>query len=110
MLRVYGPLTPEILFTAQRIPATRAHQLGVVHAIAPEDQVDQVAETFARTIAANAPLTLKAAKAAIRALVLNDENLIAQAEQLGAKADASNDYAEGRLAFAQKRSPRFTGT
>jgi enoyl-CoA hydratase/carnithine racemase len=110
MLRVYGPLTPEILFTAQRIPATRAHQLGTVHAIAPEDQVDKVAESFARTIAANAPLTLKAAKAAIRALVLNDESLIAQAEQFGAKADASNDYAEGRAAFAQKRPPRFTGT
>ncbi len=110
MLRVFGPLTPEILFTAQRIAATRAHQLGVVHAIAPDDQVDTVAETFARTIAANAPLTLKAAKAAIRALVLNDTDLLTQAEQLGAAADASKDYAEGRAAFAEKRAPRFTGT
>ena len=110
MLRVYGPLTPEILFTAQRISAARAHQLGTVHAIAPEDQVDIVAETFARTIAANAPLTLKAAKAAIRALVLNDSTLLSEAEQLGAAADASKDYAEGRAAFAEKRSPRFTGT
>jgi enoyl-CoA hydratase/carnithine racemase len=110
MLRVYGPLTPEILFTAQRIPTTRAHQLGIVHAIAPEDQVDIVAETFARTIAANAPLTLKAAKAAIRALVLNDTVLLTEAERLGAKADASKDYAEGRAAFADKRTPRFTGS
>jgi len=110
MLRVYGPLTPEILFTAQRIPTTRAHQLGIVHAIAPEDQVDIVAETFARTIAANAPLTLKAAKAAISALVLNDTVLLTEAERLGAKADASKDYAEGRAAFADKRTPRFTGS
>jgi enoyl-CoA hydratase/carnithine racemase len=110
MLRVYGPLTREILFTAQRIPATRAHQLGTVHAIAADSEVDAVAENFARTIAGNAPLTLKAAKAAIRALVLNDASLLAEAEQLGAKADASNDYAEGRAAFAEKRAPRFTGT
>ena len=110
MLRVYGPLTPEILFTAKRIPATRAYELGTVHAIAAEDKVDAVADDFARTIAGNAPLTLKAAKAAIRALIANDPAALVQAEQLGAKADASNDYAEGRAAFAEKRAPRFTGT
>ena len=110
MLRVYGPLTPEILFTAQRISATRAHQLGTVHAIAAEDRSMPSPKIFARTIAANAPLTLKAAKAAIRALIANDPALLAEAEQLGATADASNDYAEGRAAFAEKRAPRFTGT
>lgn len=110
MLRVYGPLTPEILFTAKRIAAARAHELGTVHAIAAEDKVDAVAEDFARTIAGNAPLTLKAAKAAIRALIANDPAALVRAEQLGAHADASNDYAEGRVAFAEKRAPRFTGT
>lgn len=110
MLRVYGPLTPEILFTAKRIPATRAYELGTVHAIAADDKVDSVAEDFARTIAGNAPLTLKAAKAAIGALIANDPAALERAHQLGAKADASNDYAEGRAAFAEKRAPRFTGT
>jgi enoyl-CoA hydratase/carnithine racemase len=110
MLRVYGPLTPEILFTARRIPATRAYELGTVHAIAADDKVDSVAEEFARTIAGNAPLTLKAAKAAIHALIANDPAALAEAEKLGAKADASNDYAEGRAAFAEKRAPKFTGT
>jgi enoyl-CoA hydratase/carnithine racemase len=110
MLRVYGPLTPEILFTAKRIAATRAYELGTVHAIAAEDKVDAVAEDFARTIAGNAPLTLKAAKAAIGALIANDPAALTQAKELGAKADASNDYAEGRAAFAEKRAPRFTGT
>lgn len=110
MLRVYGPLTPEILFTARRIPAARAYELGTIHAIANEDNVDSVASDFARTIAGNAPLTLKAAKAAIRALIANDPAALAEAQALGARADASKDYAEGRLAFAEKRAPRFTGT
>ena len=111
MLRVYGPLTPEILFTAQRIPATRAHQLGTVHAIAPEDQVDQVAETFARTIAGQCAADAEGRQGRDpRAGPRTIDSLITQAEQLGAKADASNDYAEGRAAFAQKRAPRFTGT
>lgn len=110
MLRVYGALTPEILFTAKRIPAARAYELGTVHAITTEDNADSVADEFARTIAGNAPLTLKAAKVAMRALAANDPAALAEAEKLAAAADASNDYAEGRAAFAQKRAPRFTGT
>lgn len=109
MLRVYGPLTPEILFTAQRVPATRAHQLGAVHAIGADSEVDAVAEKLARIIASNAPLTLKAAKAAIRALIADDAAALEEAERLSARADASSDYAEGRAAFAEKRAPRFAG-
>lgn len=109
MLRVYGPLTPEILFTAQRVSANRAHQLGTVHAVAPDQDVDALAERFASTIAGNAPLTLKAAKAAIRALIDNDPAALTEAERLSAKADSSSDYAEGRAAFAAKRPPKFTG-
>jgi enoyl-CoA hydratase/carnithine racemase len=63
----------------------------------------------ARTIAANAPLTLTAAKAAIdRAAGLAEPN----APDPKALADAcfdSADYREGRLAFRQKRQPVFTG-
>jgi enoyl-CoA hydratase/carnithine racemase len=110
LLRVYGALTPEILFTAQRISATRAHQIGTVHLIANDDEVDAAAERLTHVIVENAPLTLRAAKAAIRALIANDAGVLEEAERLGAKADASNDYAEGRAAFSEKRAPRFTGT
>ena len=48
-------------------------------------------------------------KASIRALNANDPALLDEAERLSAQADASNDYAEGRAAFAEKRAPRFTG-
>jgi enoyl-CoA hydratase/carnithine racemase len=109
MLRVYGALTPEILFTAQRVPATRAHQLGTVHVIAKDDEVEAVAQQLSQVIADNAPLTLRAAKAAIRALIADDAAALEAAERLSAKADASRDYAEGRAAFAEKRAPRFTG-
>ena len=109
MLRVFGPLTAQILYTAQRIPAPRLYDVGCVHVIAEDNDVEGAATSLARTIADNAPLTLKAVKSSIRALIANDPMLLAEAEKLSTQADASNDYAEGSAAFAEKRAPRFTG-
>jgi enoyl-CoA hydratase/carnithine racemase len=81
-----------------------------VHIIAPKADIESLAGELARKIAGNAPLTIKAAKAAIRALSTSNAELLAEAEQFYAAADASADYAEGRKAFAEKRPPRFTGS
>ena len=99
----------QAIFTGDRLPAVRAHALGAVHAVAPAAEIDAVAAALARTIAANAPMTIKAAKTAIRALTAKDADLHAEAERLYRAADASADYGEGRKAFAEKRPPRFTG-
>lgn len=110
-IRVFGAgATRQVLFTADRLPAVRAHALGAVHVIAPKAEVAALASELALNIAGNAPLTIKAAKAAIRALSANNVDLLAEAEQFYAAADASADYAEGRKAFAEKRPPRFTGS
>jgi enoyl-CoA hydratase len=109
-IRVFGAgATRQVLFTADRLPAARAHALGAVHFMAPKSEVAVVANELAQKIAGNAPLTIKAAKAAIRALSTSNSDLMAEAEQFYAAADASADYAEGRRAFAEKRPPRFTG-
>jgi enoyl-CoA hydratase len=109
-IRMFGAgAARQAIFTGDRLPASRAHALGAVHAIAPAAEVDAIAGALARTIAANAPLTIKAAKTAIRALTTKDADLRAEAEALYAAADASADYAEGRKAFAEKRAARFTG-
>lgn len=110
-IRVFGAgATRQVLFTADRLPASRAYELGAVHVLAPRAEVAALAAGLAQKIAGNAPLTIKAAKAAIRALTTNDADLMAEAERFYAAADASTDYAEGRLAFAEKRLPRFTGS
>lgn len=110
-IRVFGAgATRQVLFTAERLPALRAHALGAVHVVAPKAEIAALAGELAQKIAGNAPLTIKAAKAAIHALSTNDSDLLAEAQHFYAAADASADYAEGRKAFAEKRPPRFTGS
>jgi enoyl-CoA hydratase/carnithine racemase len=110
LVRIFGAgAARQAIFTGERVPASRAHALGAVHTVAPAAEIDAIAATLARTIAANAPLTIKAAKRAIRALTTGDADLRAEADALYRAADASADYAEGRTAFAEKRPARFTG-
>jgi len=110
LVRIFGAgAARQAIFTGERLPASRAQALGAVHAIAPAAEVDAIATALARTIAANAPLTIKAAKLAIRALATGDPDLRAEADALYRAADASADYAEGRKAFTDKRPARFTG-
>jgi len=71
---------------------------------------DAEVAALAETIAANAPLTLRAAKAAIRAAAgLPNAPTIAACEALAAACFDSADYMEGRAAFLEKRAPVFTG-
>jgi enoyl-CoA hydratase len=109
-IRVFGAgATKQVLFTADRLPATRAYALGAVHLVAPASDLEAKAIALARQIAGNAPLTIKAAKAAIAAIASGNSDLLGQAEAFYAAADASTDYAEGRKAFAEKRPPVFAG-
>ena len=66
---------------------------------------------MARTIAANAPLTVRCAKLVVgEALKDADARDAAACERAVAACFASNDYREGQAAFMEKRKPRFTGT
>lgn len=109
VVRAFGdPAARELFLLAERIPATRAHQLGAVHRLANEGGVMAVAESLADVALTRAPLTIAASKAALaeaggRFEPSPDIRALADA------ADASTDYAEGRAAFAEKRSPVFTG-
>jgi enoyl-CoA hydratase len=100
----------ELIFTGRRFTAPEALAMGLVNRVHPAAALDGEARSMAETIAANAPMTIRAAKAAIDELTLKPETAdIARLEALVKACFDSSDYAEGRRAFAEKRKPQFKG-
>jgi enoyl-CoA hydratase/carnithine racemase len=98
----------EIMFTGRRYDAPAALQMGLVNRVLPDTELDAYVEKLASDLAANAPLSIAASKTAIDALVEPHGNF-AGAHEAIARCMNSDDYAEGRRAFMEKRPPRFAG-
>jgi enoyl-CoA hydratase/carnithine racemase len=112
LARLIGPSAArDLLFSARLVEADEALRLGLINFIVAGDDIEARVRDYAQVIAANAPLTIRAAKAAVAAF--EDPPLTdAAAARVRALVDAcfdSADYAEGRRAFAEKRPPRFQG-
>jgi enoyl-CoA hydratase/carnithine racemase len=102
-------LARHMLFTGAALPATELLACGFLSQVVAPTALEGAAFSLAQTIAANAPLSVSAAKLALRASESNDENLLTEAAVLGAATFESADYLEGRTAFLEKRPPVFKG-
>ncbi|HEX4196273.1 MAG TPA: enoyl-CoA hydratase [Caulobacteraceae bacterium] len=106
-----GPsFAKEIMFTARQFDAAEALRIGLVNRVASSGELEAAVRDTAAMIARNAPLTVKAAKMAVREAMKDPDRR--QLDEVSKAIDAcfqSQDYAEGRTAFMEKRDPVFQG-
>jgi enoyl-CoA hydratase/carnithine racemase len=84
-----------------------AESWGLVNEVVPGDQLQQRAREIATEIAANAPISVQLAKAAIDGALGLGAGVAFEA-MAGALAAMTEDGHEGVQAFREKRTPQFS--
>ena len=108
--RIPHKIAMELLLLGEPIDAKRAYEVGYVNKVVPVAELMPSALDYAARIAATAPLPSRALKRFVA------ETMPKSPTELGgiarAQVDsilASEDWAEGRSAFAEKRPPAYRG-
>lgn len=98
----------EIFFLEKEYSAQEAYEMGMVNAVVPHAQLDQFAYDWAQTIMKKSPTAIKMLKFAFN---LIDDGLVGQqvfAGEATRLAYMTDEAAEGRNAFLEKRQPDFS--
>lgn len=105
------PIAMEMLLTGKRIDATVAERWGLVNRVVPQAQLLTAAYELAGEIARNAPLAVQAAKElAVRSRDVDRATGLRLEQTMNRLLQFTADAKEGPAAFAEKRSPNFTGS
>ena len=111
LVDLVGPgVAKDLFFTARRISAVEAKEVGLISRVCAPDQLPALLAEYTQALAANAPLTVRAGKAIVAEILKPSPEVdFDKCRALIQGCFQSEDYAEGRKAFMEKRKPVFRG-
>jgi 2-(1,2-epoxy-1,2-dihydrophenyl)acetyl-CoA isomerase len=101
----------EMAMLGERVPATQAHDWGLINQVVADDELEPVSSALLERLAKGPTTSYAGSKR-----LLNRRMYADLAGQLDAEAEAqrdqgqSSDFIEGVVAFVEKREPNFTGS
>jgi enoyl-CoA hydratase len=109
LVQLVGPAKAKwLLMTGELIEAQEARAMGLIDEVAEPEELKPRTEALAATLAANAPLSIRATKQIIETMTAPSATVAAGAPWY-AEIFRSQDFRTGLDAFFEKRKPQFRG-